>query len=184
MDLQQQFHDCVGRKRAHDASLRAESHRIAMAHPIKFAPPAAVEPVFKRSSSGEWHAVFGTAEQQEPATQHAAEEQETVTKKARTIALEALPAPLKRADLDAAYAQLPAGAEVAIEASINMWREKRLGLSEVMATVKSFESQSPVLARALLPLSIKEPTAPIECEVATPEQMRELAALYTQWVRV
>ena len=201
IELEQQVRDCVDRKRAHDASSRAESYRIAMAHPIKFAPPAAAEPVFQRTPTGEWHAVFEPAAQQEasqrcctalapaaseqhaPATQRAAEEEEPVSKKARSIAVSELPAPLKRHDLDAAYLQLPAGAEVAIEASINMWREKRLDLSEVMATVTSFESRSPVLKKALLAhrkltLSIKVPTTPVECEVATPEQMRELSAMW------
>ena len=196
MELEQQMHACLGRKRAHDARESAESLRIALAHPIKQAAPV-VEPTFKRTRTGEYIAVFETAvekeaseqeEQQEAATRTASdtatrrssvvEEQETVTKKARIIEASELPAPLKRQDLDAAYEQLPSGAEVAIEASIKMWREKRLDLSEVMDTLKSFQNQSPVLKKALRSLSIKAPTTPVECEVATPEQMRELSAMW------
>jgi len=193
MELTQQVRDCVGRKRAHDACEEAESYRIAMAHPMKLAAPvvvaepAATTPVFKRTRTGEYVAVFETAEerttaaaeeQQEAATQHAAEEQATVAKKARIIAISALPAPLNREDLDEAYAQLPKGAEVAIEASIKMWREKRLDLASLMATVKSFAHTSPVLKNALAHCS-SEPTSPVVCEVATPEQMRDLTAMWS-----
>ena len=186
MELQQQVQDCLGRKRAHDARESAESLRIALAHPIK-QPAPVVEPIFKRTRTGEYVAVFETAEekaasvqeeQQQAATQHAAEEQETVTKKARIIAVSELPAPLKRDDLNAAYEQLPKGAEVAIEASIKMWREKRLDLSELMSTVKSFQHQSPVLKKALRSLLISAPSTPVECEVATPQEMRELSAMW------
>mmetsp|Transcript_33343 Transcript_33343/g.76239 ORF Transcript_33343/g.76239 Transcript_33343/m.76239 type:complete len:267 (-) Transcript_33343:252-1052(-) len=191
MELQQQVHDCVGRKRTHEARESAESYRIAMAHPMKPAAPvpaspAAAEPVFKRMPSGEYVAVFETPaqrtasaeeEQHAAATRHAAEEQETVTKKVRILALSPLPEPIKREDLDAAYAQLPKGAEVAIEGSIKMWREKRLELSELMTTVKSFQNQAPVLKSLLHTLGKTVPAFPVECEVATPEQMRVLSAL-------
>jgi len=181
MHLEQQVRDSMSRKRVHDASQSAESYRIAMAHPMKLAAPAAAEPIFKRSRTGEWSAAFEPAaapqEQHEAATTHAAEEQEAVAKKARILALSPLPEPIKREDLDAAYAQLPKGAEVAIEGSIKMWREKRLELSELMTTVKSFQNQAPVLKSLLHTLGKTVPAFPVECEVATPEQMRVLSAL-------
>jgi hypothetical protein len=180
MELQQQVRDCVGRKRTHDAREEAESYSIAMAHPIKLAAPAVVEPVLKKTRTGEWHAIFETAAEQaasaEAAAQHATEEKESVAKKARIPELPALPDPLKREDLDAAYAQLPKGADVAMEASIQLWREQRLDLSALMSTVKSFQDQSSVLKRLLS--SKPKPAPPVECEVATPEQMRELTAMW------
>ena len=159
MELQQQVRVSLDRKRAHDARESAESHRIAMAHPIKRASPPAAEPVFKRTRTGEWVAVFETtaaSAEEQASTHHPAAGEKTVSKKARIIAaampaglkradLDAgaplpghlgapLPAPLTRAALDAAYLQLPTGASVAIEASINMWREQRLGRAELMST--------------------------------------------------
>jgi len=179
--LEQQVQDCLKRKRAHDAREASESFKIAMAHPLK-APAttyasATAQPVLKRMRTGEWHAVFETAEEQ------AAQEQEAATPKAEVVeaiacgkkAAAHLPLALKHSELEAAYAELPKGAKISIEASLKCWRERRLGLPELLTTFKSFQSQSPVLQRALSNVSLG--TEAVQCEVATPEQMRELSAL-------
>jgi hypothetical protein len=186
-ELEQQVQDCLKRKRAHDAREAAESFRIAMAHPLKAptttnAPatvdaPATVQPVLKRMRTGEWHAVFETADEQ------AVQEQEAATPKAEVVeaivcgkkAAARLPLALKHSELEAAYAELPKGAKISIEASLKCWRERRLDLPELLTTFKSFQSQSPVLQRALSKVSLG--TEAVQCEVATPEQMRELSAL-------
>ena len=81
------------------------------------------------------------------ATQHAADEQESLANKARGIALSALPAPLKRADLDTEHAQLPKGAEAAIEASAEMLRGRRHNLSALISTAKSLQGRIKSSAR-------------------------------------
>jgi hypothetical protein len=86
-----------------------------------------------------------------------------------------LPAPLTEDVLCAAARELPAGPLAAFETCLSCWRRGRLGPSELVATARSFTAASPALRR-LFASSSATPSTPMS-ELATPDQMRELAYL-------
>ena len=86
-----------------------------------------------------------------------------------------LPAPLTEDILSAAARELPAGPLAAFETCLRCWSRGRLGPSELVATARSFSAASPALRR-LFASPVATPSQPVS-ELATPEQMRELAYL-------
>ncbi len=92
------------------------------------------------------------------------------------------PPPLSADAMNAALSELPAGSSIALVTCVCCWRDGRLSADEVVATARSFASTSPALARALA--AFTDPASPATAaphagggEVATPEEMGELARL-------
>ena len=166
LELQNTVHSALLWRHARDAKARQESAAIAERHPIAFPDP-----------------------DETPATSHDTEELVlTVAKKPKVLSFEekmkadaaaakanmeakrSLPSPLTQLLLNDAYKQLPRGAEQSIESVIQCWRTNKLDASDVIATVKSFSGRSAVLQ------AIFSSDTP-QGEVASEEQMRELASL-------
>jgi hypothetical protein len=91
-----------------------------------------------------------------------------------------LPAPLTEAVICAAACELPQGPLASFESCLRCWGLGRLGPSELVATARSFAAASPALRRlfseADAAASAGAPSIGVS-ELATPEQMRELAYL-------
>ena len=91
-----------------------------------------------------------------------------------------LPAPLTEAIICAAACELPQGPLASFESCLRCWGLGRLGPSELVATARSFAAASPALRRlfaeADADAAAGAPSVGVS-ELATPEQMRELAYL-------
>ena len=86
-----------------------------------------------------------------------------------------LPAPLTQEVLFAALRELPAGPLAALKTCLSCWRHGRLASSELVSTARSFAAASPTLRQLFS--SPKAAPLSIASELATPDQMRELALL-------
>jgi len=91
-----------------------------------------------------------------------------------------LPAPLTEAVICAAACELPQGPLASFESCLRCWGLGRLGPSELVATARSFAAASPALRRLFTETDATAAVGALTVgvsELATPEQMRELAYL-------
>jgi hypothetical protein len=170
LQLQQSVEDALRWRHARDAKARKVSADIAMRHPLK---PA-------EETSATSHDVSAadlklTVVKSKPAAPVMSFEEkmkaDALEAKARASDANYLPEPLTKPVLDEAYTQLPAGAKQSIETVVNCWRSNQLPASDVLATVRSFVGSSAALKK-LFAANEED-----DCEVASAEQMRELARL-------
>ncbi len=91
-----------------------------------------------------------------------------------------LPAPLTEEVICAAANELPQGPLASFESCLRCWGLGRLGPSELVATARSFAAASPALRRLFSEADAAAAAGATSAgvsELATPEQMRELAYL-------
>ena len=168
LQLQQDVKDALRWRHTRDAKARNESAEIAQRCPLVFAEePASThtkDEVEEAPTPVKRVSILSFEEKMKA---------DALAAKARAEAAKALPAPLTQVALDEAYKQLPAGADQTIESVINCWRNNKLSADDVLSTVKSFSGSSVVLQEMFFTSSSVDG----EGEVASDEQMRELARL-------
>jgi hypothetical protein len=165
LQLQQSVHDALRWRHARDAKARKLSADIAARHPLlapEEAPATSHDVADLTLTVPKSTAPVLSFEEKMKADALAAKE--------RAADARALPPPLTKSALDEAYEQLPAGAKQSIETVVNCWRSNKLPASDVLATVKSFVGSSAALKKLF-------GGDEQEGEVASDEQMRELARL-------
>ena len=86
-----------------------------------------------------------------------------------------LPAFVLATTLEEALHELPRPPRLAVVKSIIAWRMGHLEASWILDVLRSFGASGGAALRSLLAQS---PISPVECEVATPEQMSELSAMF------
>ena len=169
LQLQQSVEDALRWRHSRDDKARKVSADIAMRHPLK----AVAETSATSHDASATDLTLTVHKKTKAASVQSFEEKmkaDALEAKARAADACALPAPLTKPVLDEAYLQLPAGAKQSIETVVGCWRSNKLPASDVLATVKSFVGSSTALAK----LFTCEEEA---CEIASAEQMRELARL-------
>jgi len=147
-ELQNQVKAAITQKRKRDETERAESLRVALAHPL-----IPVEEVVE--------------EVKKPKVAHV-EALPVATKPS----IRMLPLPLTEKVLMCAYKELQPGAAFAVKSCVECWSKKTLSDSDLLSTVGALASSSPSLA-----IAFKKDKTQFASEVASAEDMAALAQL-------